>query len=565
MIPEINGIQGPTSALELQWKPHRKQEEFIRIPFDVEEALYGGAAGGGKSEVLVMLPLIYGFHEHPKFKGIILRRTNPELDAEIIGRAHEWYPHTGAIWNEGKKRYTWKDAYGNDGAQMRFGHAEYEKDIRKYDGVQYNYVAFDEATSFTSFQYLYLILTRRRSATIDLPAIGRSATNPGNVGHLFFRNRFVDPYPSGGKILVDRITGIRRFFLQCLGTENPHLLKANPYYFERMKGLDEAEYKAKALGDWYTFSGQVFVEWRIEPLHGEPDNARHIIEPFDIPSWWPRVIAIDWGWRANTVIGWGAIAPNRRVFVYRVFSCKETLITEWASKLISLTGDEFPSIRDVVICHSANQNRGEPHTILQQVQAALNSELGSKAPVVRLGKRDRLGGKMLVHEYLRWHPRPTKPVPIDQYDPELAQSILRKHGARKYQEYLSFFQEQPPETNLPKLQVFTESPEGMDTDILTDCIPLCRYDEKMQKDKNPEDVAEFDGDDSYDMLRMLLESVDRYFNESKEENDYRTEQDKILAEYEQTGNSTLFYRRMEHFETKARGPQPVRRFHRRRN
>src|SRR5215510_151522 len=230
-------ITNPESVVEQVWKPFPKQEQFIQLPFDVAEGLYGGAAGGGKSELLVMLPLIYGFHRHRLFKGIILRRTNPELEAEIIGRAHNWYPNTGAIWNEGKKTYTWKDAWGNNAAQMRFGHAELEKDIRKYDGVQYNYIGFDEATSFTEFQYLYLVLTRRRSATTDLPAIARSATNPGNIGHTFFRTRFVDPFRFGGKIIRDSKTGIRRFYLQSLASDNPELMKANPRYLEDMRGL----------------------------------------------------------------------------------------------------------------------------------------------------------------------------------------------------------------------------------------------------------------------------------------------------------------------------------------
>lgn len=554
------------SPIALEWKPHKKQQQFIQVPFEVEEALYGGAAGGGKSEVLVLLPLVYGFQNHPEFKGIILRRTNPELDAEIIGRAHQWYPHTGAIWNEGKKRYTWKDKWGNDGAQMRFGHAELEKDIRKYDGVQYNYVAFDEATSFTEFQYLYLTLTRRRSSTVDLPAIARSATNPGNIGHIFHRNRFVDPYPLGGKIIRDKVTGGFRYFLQCLGTENPHLLKANPKYFDLMKGLPEAEYKAKALGDWYTFSGQVFTEFRLEPLYGEPENARHVIEPFEIPMWWPRIIAIDWGWRANTCIGWGAVAPNGRVFVYRVYAQKQKYIEDWVADLIKLTGDEFTLVRDVVICHSANQNRGEPHTIIQQVQKALNDTLGQyEAPAVRLGKRDRLGGMMLLHEYLRWIPKPTQAVDLSQFDQDLAERLLRTYGTAKYQEYLNYFKEQEPELNLPKLQIFERSPEGFSNQALFDTIPLCMYKEKGEKDVSVEDVKEFDGDDPYDMVRMLLESVDRYISESQRETNERAAKDKILTEFHQTGDATQFYRRMERYEKAYSGPKPIRRFHRSRH
>lgn len=551
------------SPILQEWKPHKKQQQFISLDFKVAEGLYGGAAGGGKSELLVLLPLIYKFHEHPRFKGIILRRTNPELEAEIIGRAHRWYPHTGAIWKESKKKYVWPDRFGNDGAEIRFGAAELEKDIRRYDGVEYNYIGFDEATSFTEFQYLYLVLTRRRSSTSDLPAIARSATNPGNIGHLFHRARFVDPYPLGGKVLRDKLTGILRFYLQCLGTDNPHLMKTNPRYFDDMRGLPEAEYRAKALGDWYTFSGQVFVEFRLEPLEGEPENACHVIEPFHIPDWWPRIIAIDWGFAANTVIGWGAIAPNGRLYVYRIYCEKGQYIKDWVGELIKRTSsEEFNALRDMVICHSANQQRGEPHTILQQVQEALRLELGWDAPTVRLGKRDRLGGKMLLHEYLRWKPKPTQPVPIDQFDRDLAERILRQYGTAKYHEYLGYFKEQPPETNLPKLQIFSKSMEGTSNEALYDAIPLCMYVDKGEKDKTPEDVKEFDGDDPYDMIRMMLESVDRYITESKTETENRAKVDAILHQHAQTGDTTQFYRRMERLENQSSGPKPVRRFHR---
>src|SRR5690242_16322545 len=90
----------------LEFKPHKKQESFLSIPDSIFEAMYGGAAGGGKSDILVMLPLLRRFHESPYFKGIIFRRTYPELESEIIARSRKWYPHFGGVYHEEKRRWT---------------------------------------------------------------------------------------------------------------------------------------------------------------------------------------------------------------------------------------------------------------------------------------------------------------------------------------------------------------------------------------------------------------------------------------------------------------------------
>src|ERR1700679_2248941 len=95
------------------WQPNKRQEDFFSIPDTIFEALYGGAAGGGKTEGLLMLDLAKKTKEgkplytHPRFKSLYLRRTFPELDNEVIPRSREFYEPTGAKYNEAKKRWTW--------------------------------------------------------------------------------------------------------------------------------------------------------------------------------------------------------------------------------------------------------------------------------------------------------------------------------------------------------------------------------------------------------------------------------------------------------------------------
>jgi hypothetical protein len=183
---------------DLVWKPFKRQSEFLALPDTIFEGMYGGAAGGGKSEALLNLPLIREFINHPRFKGILFRRTYPELESELILRSENQglYSACGGKYNKEKKRWTFPS-----GAVMQFGHLEYDSDVRKYDTAEYNYIGFDELTSFTEYMYLYMF-SRCRSSSPKLPAIVRSGTNPGNIGHGWVRARFVEPAPYG-TLIVD--------------------------------------------------------------------------------------------------------------------------------------------------------------------------------------------------------------------------------------------------------------------------------------------------------------------------------------------------------------------------
>jgi len=74
-----------------EWKPHERQQDFLQVPYDVFEVFYGGALGGGKTDVLIVAPIVLRtkksgrqLYEHPDFVGIIFRRTFPELEKKII-------------------------------------------------------------------------------------------------------------------------------------------------------------------------------------------------------------------------------------------------------------------------------------------------------------------------------------------------------------------------------------------------------------------------------------------------------------------------------------------------
>ena len=176
------------------WKPHFKQERFLELPRACFEGFYGGAAGGGKSELLVAIPIVKGFYKHPSFHGVVFRRTFPQLEESLIPRSRELYQSVGGKYDKAKHVWSFPS-----GATIRFSHLDSDDDARKHDTAEYQYAAFDELTHFTEFMYTYITASRVRSTIPEIPAMVRSASNPGNIGHAWVRKRFVEPAPQGGR------------------------------------------------------------------------------------------------------------------------------------------------------------------------------------------------------------------------------------------------------------------------------------------------------------------------------------------------------------------------------
>lgn len=519
------------------WKPTRKQTEFLALPYSVLEAFYAGAVYAGKSDVLLLYPIIHRFHENPLFKGLFLRRTFPELKNEIIPRSQRFFRSLGATYNKNDKVWEFPS-----GALFFFGHCEDENDVHNYDSMQINYCAFDELTSFTEWQYLYLTLQRVRTVKgSSLPAIVRSASNPGNIGHNWVRKRFIDPSPEGMK-LIEGKSGIKRIYIPATIDDNPH---ADPNYRKSLEALPEAEKQAKLYGKWDAYEGQVFDEFRDKKYPDEPENAIHVINEFTIPDWWPKIVSMDWGYAppAMTWVGYGAISPTKRVYIYREQAWQKTRIEEWAPYVKENVDRENPRV--IKLCKSAGQDRGQEHTILEQISTAL----GRSVELTSNQAGSRIAGKMMLHEYFRWKPKYIPEQSLVPYNSEHANWLLRNRGIKEYNSYIDSYKPILPETNLPKLLIFENCP------LLINAIKSCIYDKT-----NPQDVGEFPGDDPYDGIRYLVDAADRYFNDAQTEFQQIQEREALTQELERTQDMTAFYRNARRLEMADR-VIPVSRYH----
>lgn len=532
----------------MEWKPTARQAQFLSLPDTIFEALYGGQAGGGKTDVLLMLPLVRGFYKEARFKGLLLRRTSPELEREMIVRSQGlgFYKACGGTYNGQHKRWTF-----DSGAIIQFGHFEYEKDAKIYDSAEYNYIGFDEVTSFTPYQYEYLVYSRCRSSADNLPAIIRSGTNPGGVSHNYFRSRFVEPARNGGVVINEirtvegRETKVKIIFIRSKATDNEHLMKSDPGYLDRMQRLPEAERIAKAEGDWWIYSGQVFDDFRAEKLLSEPENALHVIKPFPIPWFWPKILSIDWGYDAMTHALWWAINPlpdekyPGKLYIFREYAAKKEKISTWAGNLKALSLGE--DLRDVVLDPSAFGHRGDEKTIAEQFEISFGR-------ASRRADNERISGKLLVQEYLKWKYTPRQ-LPTSGFDSNVALQIRRLQGEAGLKAYEQSFLIQEDEGYLPKLQIFDNCKE------LIKCIPLCIYSKN-----NPEDVEEFKGDDPYDNLRYGLKACQNFLTSNIAESMREAERTSLLNKLEETKNMTNFYMNMERLDSKERlANKPIRR------
>jgi predicted phage terminase large subunit-like protein len=207
--------------------------------------MFGGAAGGGKSDALLMAALQYA--HVPGYAALLFRRSYPDLalPGAIMDRAGDWLRGTDARWKDQDKTWMFPS-----GATVTFGYLQYENDKYRYQGAEFQFVGFDELTQFSDTQYRFLLSRLRRLAGAAVPIRARCASNPGGIGHAWVKARFVDPDTSTG-----------RRFIPARLEDNPHLDAEE--YERSLAELDPVTRRQLRMGDWdVTPEGGMFRrEW----------------------------------------------------------------------------------------------------------------------------------------------------------------------------------------------------------------------------------------------------------------------------------------------------------------
>lgn len=220
--------------------PSLTQRVFLRTY--ALEALFGGAAGGGKSSALLMASLQY--IDVPQYSAILFRRTYADLalPGAIMDRFQMWTgPEEDVKWNANTYTATFPS-----GARVSFGYLNNSQDYLRYKGAEFQFIGMDEVTEIREADYRYLFSRLRRPASGPLskvPLRMRAASNPAPN---WVRQRFIVEGKKSGRIFVPS-------FL----TDNPGIDAES--YRQSLQALDPVERRRLEEGDWWsTALGSLF-------------------------------------------------------------------------------------------------------------------------------------------------------------------------------------------------------------------------------------------------------------------------------------------------------------------
>ncbi len=256
---------------------------------------YGGARGGGKSHWLLAQMGADDCQRVPGLKCLLLRKmakANIENFEDFRRRLFNRLPHDFSAFRGVL-------TFANE-SRIVLGHYKTESEIDNYLGLEFDVIGIEEATTLTARKYQDITTCCRSSKPNWRPRV-YSTTNPGGVGHGWYRAKFIVPFQE------KRETETR--FIPARVTDNRW---NNPDYVRVLENLSGWQKRAWLDGDWEIAAGQYFSTFRREVHVVDSVPEGPMFDETRAVEWFA---AMDFGYVHLTVVLLGCRDGDGNIFI----------------------------------------------------------------------------------------------------------------------------------------------------------------------------------------------------------------------------------------------------------
>lgn len=383
--------------IEIRLQP--KQKEAFEKSLETPITFYGGSRGGGKS-FLVRAREVYRRLKYPGTKGLIVRKSYPELLSNHIRMFFQEYPATSQWFHRGEKAIFWPN-----GSITEFSYLKQTDDVYTYQGREYEDISIDEVTQH-AWEVVTILRASNRTSNQNFVTNGGKPTmlltgNPGGIGHSQVKRIFINRRLLPGEHPGDYA------FIQAKVYDNEALMKADPDYVRRLKALPEAKRRAWLEGDWDSYEGQCFSEFR---------RDLHTIDPLTPASKFSHFLSMDWGYTEKKPTAFSAYASAlipmktedgevfNRVVTYQEWCGNQKYPDEWASIIFKTARVRkfTKGITDPSMHNPQSDGSVAIKTLFDRVWKKKNR--GLRWAYLEKGSRNRIARVATVHNWLSLAP-----------------------------------------------------------------------------------------------------------------------------------------------------------------